>query len=117
LDHDLGVEIGTGIEVKILMGLPCEAINAAMQTPARWVDRPFEGHRRGSGHLVQSRFAQHLVERHPLEFGGAYGSHESLQWQQRCAVTGFLRLPTHLLIRTYVRLRVQLLHGARASWS
>src|SRR5699024_9660925 len=107
----------TGIEVEILMGLPCEAIDAAVQTSPRRVDRPLERHRRGCGHLVQCRFAQHLMKRHPFELRGAYGSHETLQWQQRCAVTGLLTLPTHLLSRTYVRLRVQSSDGARASWS
>src|SRR5699024_7937526 len=106
-----------GIEVEILMGLPCEAIDAAVQTSPRRVDRPLERHRRGRGHLVQCRFAQHLMKRHPFELRGAYGSHETLQWQQRCAVTGLLTLPTHLLSRTYVRLRVQSSDGARASWS
>ena len=67
LDDDLGVEVATGVELQVGVGVPGEAVDAAMRTPSIRVDRPAERHRRIPRHLVQRRFAVHLVEGHAGE--------------------------------------------------
>ena len=74
LDHDLGVEVVTGVEIQVGVGVPGEAVDAAVGAAAVRVDRPAERHRRIPGHLVQRRSAVHLVEGHAGELRGPDGA-------------------------------------------
>ena len=69
LDHDLGVEVGPGVQVEVGVRLPGEAVDAPVRAAAVGVDRPAERHVRRGGHVVQRRARQHLVERDPRELG------------------------------------------------
>jgi hypothetical protein len=64
LDHDLALEVPTGVEVKKGMSLPRETENTGMSAASVGVDRPAEAEA-VAGHVVEGRAGADLVEVDP----------------------------------------------------
>ena len=100
LDHHLGVEVATAVELQVLVGGPGETVPARVRTPAVAVDgEPKRQHGRRRD-LVQGRLAQHLVKGDSVELRGPHTAHQSdaLQARQRTVVDrDALTCPAHTL--------------------
>lgn len=100
LHDDLRVEVGSSVEVEVLMGAASETVKAGMTASAVRVDRPREGHARSARNMVQRGLRQHLVERHPREIGGRHRPQHARPVfetgeRRRILLSELLSLPAH----------------------
>ena len=125
LDHYLGVEVTAGIEIEVFVGGTRETVDTLMEAAPGRVDGPAKRHLRTLRNLVQRALAQHLMERDPVEVGGAHrpdqpGAAQAGQRRRRIArlflVSGVQQLPfpPHAQIRTRVLFLVKPTRPARA---
>jgi hypothetical protein len=107
LDNDLPVEVLTCVEIEVGMGVPGEAVNAAMATTSIGVDRPVERKACRLRHRIQRRLRQYLMESDASKLRRPYRPYEVVQPIQprqgvwiTCLIRDLLPSPPHPTIQT-----------------